>query len=313
MNKNNIFGVLLLLGSVCFQNCGGKRVAPTDESPIAGDIKIAIDESVQPIMESQIDAFVSIYPKAKFRADYKAQSKVIEDFLNDEVKIAITSRDLSDDERKFLTDAKSSCFVVPAASDAIALIVNAKNKDTLINFEQIRQIFSGKIENWKNIKSNNQSGAINLVFDNANSSTVSEMTKMLGKNELPKNSYALKKNTEVMDYVAQHENALGIIGLSWVIDLGATEKKSLSQKIKILALSHPDSTNQKYYQPLQGNLVDGTYPLARKVYMLSRQSGGLGSGLMTFIGSDKGQRIFLKAGLAPQQLPGRTIHINGNN
>ena len=294
--------------SLLLQNCQNNKVN-SEESVIAGNIQVSADESLQPVVASQIDAFKNIYPKANISELYKPQAKAVEDLLNNEARVIFVARQLSEEEQRILTTEKSGMFVVPAASDAIAILLNKNNRDTVFKFSQLEQILRGEILTWKNINPKNNLGAINIVFDNPMSSTVTEMLQRIQRKELPKNSYATQKNTDVIGYVAQHENAIGIVGSSWVSDLGRNDKNVLNQKIVIAALSHPDSLNNKFYRPLQGNLLDGTYPLARKIYMISRQAGGLGSGLMTFVGSDKGQRIFLKAGLAPQQLPGRTISV----
>jgi phosphate transport system substrate-binding protein len=69
-----------------------------------------------------------------------------------------------------------------------------------------------------------------------------------------------------------------------------------------------EATN--YYAPTQNNLAEGTYPLTRDLYLINCQGfSGLGMGFASFIAGDIGQRIVLKSGLLPVQMPGRNIII----
>jgi phosphate transport system substrate-binding protein len=63
-----------------------------------------------------------------------------------------------------------------------------------------------------------------------------------------------------------------------------------------------------YVQPYQGYLAQGTYPLKREVFIISREArAGLGTGFASFITGDKGQRIILKSGLVPASMPVRIV------
>jgi phosphate transport system substrate-binding protein len=62
--------------------------------------------------------------------------------------------------------------------------------------------------------------------------------------------------------------------------------------------------------PVQGSIYDKTYPFVREVYMNSRESfTGLGSGFVSFVSGEKGQRIILKSGLVPATMPIRIIQV----
>ena len=66
-----------------------------------------------------------------------------------------------------------------------------------------------------------------------------------------------------------------------------------------------------FYQPYQAYLATKQYSLIRSVYTISREPrAGLATGFASFIMSDKGQKIFLKAGLMPANAPVRIIQTN---
>ena len=61
------------------------------------------------------------------------------------------------------------------ATDAFALIVSKDNPDTLITVSEIRDIVSGRITRWEQLKHSGKKGELKLVFDNSGSSTVRYM------------------------------------------------------------------------------------------------------------------------------------------
>ena len=66
--------------------------------------------------------------------------------------------------------------------------------------------------------------------------------------------------------------------------------------------------SDQYISPTQNNLAEGTYPLARDLFMINAQGkAGLGMGFASFIAGERGQRIILKSGLLPTRMPGRNL------
>ena len=69
-------------------------------------------------------------------------------------------------------------------------------------------------------------------------------------------------------------------------------------------------TDDDYLKPYKAYIAMKKYPLSRQVYMISRETrSGLGSGFITYVASDKGQRIVLKSGLVPATAPIRLVEI----
>jgi len=64
------------------------------------------------------------------------------------------------------------------ATDGLALIVNKQNADSLITVEQFKEILTGKITDWKQLNPASRLGALQLVFDNPNSSTCTLCTRL---------------------------------------------------------------------------------------------------------------------------------------
>ena len=71
-----------------------------------------------------------------------------------------------------------------------------------------------------------------------------------------------------------------------------------------------DKKVKKYYKPSQSDIATGSYPLTRKLYVLNYQGRpGLGMGFANYISAPEGQRIILKSGLLPVEIPPREIEV----
>lgn len=278
----------------------------------SGVIPIAVDETFEPIIEQEIGVFESIYQKTGIVPQYMSELDAIQLLLHDSVRLAITTRPLSDNEVEFLKQKKFQPRLYKLATDGIALIVNRNNPDTLITVGQLRQILTGEILNWTEIYPTSKLGKISLVFDNKNSSTVRyAIDSVCAKQELSGNVYAQQTNREVLEYVAKNKNAIGVIGVSWLNNKIDTTNLTFNETVRVMAVSNElKATKYNSYQPVQYYLLSKDYPLIRSIYIiLNDPRSSLPSGFTNFLTSDRGQRIILKAGLVPATQPIRVVQI----
>src|SRR5690606_5135788 len=161
------------------------------------------------IIESQVNTFEGIYKYAKINAAYKAEGMVFNDLVDDSTRVAIVSRKLNDEEIAIFEQRKLTPRYTKIAIDAVALIVNKNNQDTLLTMNELRDIFMGKITSWKQLNSESNLRDIAIVFDNNNSSTARYMrdTLMAGQ-ALPPSASASNSHPALIDYVAKNENAI---------------------------------------------------------------------------------------------------------
>jgi phosphate transport system substrate-binding protein len=195
--------------------------------------------------------------------------------------------------------------VIPLAYDGLAIIVNNANPDTCITVNDFRRILSGEVSSWKDIYPKSKLGEIDVVFDNPKSSTVTFcVDSILGGQPInSKNIGAVKKSSEVVDWVEKHENALGIIGSNWLNDSRDTTNVTFKKNITVMKVSKMDTaTPENSWRPYQYYLYNGNYPLIRTIYaLLTEPRSGVPSGFAHFCRLPKGQLIIFKAGLLPIQ------------
>ena len=288
-------GSILLLLLFVF-SCQKKQQANAD-TIIEGKATIYVDESILPIIEDEQAVFETEY-KAKLHLVSQSESEIVNALLKDSAKIAVLTRELSAQEISAFKAKKIYPRTTPFATDAVAFIRNKTAKDTLIVMSDVADFVKGKT--FPNIKG--------LVFDNANSSTIRYLSKVLGTSFVnQKNIFSLKTNEEVIKYVANNEGMVGIIGINWIFQ-PPLDLQEFVDKVNVLSVQ--DKNKSEYFFPTQDNLAMGKYPLARHLYIINCQGySGLGMGFASFLGGERGQRIVLKSGLVPERMPGRKIMI----
>ncbi len=293
-----------------FVSCqGGNTVI--QETPTRGNIKIISDESFQPLIDTEVFTFTHLYDNAKIKATFKPEFDVINDFMNDSVKVIVTSRKLTDDQIQYLRDTLVIARTTTFAYDALALVINKNNKDSLLTFKSVKDIFLGNTVNWKELDPKSKLSDISVIFDNTKSGNIRYFRELFEiKDNLPGNFFAVNNNAEVIDFVSRNPGALGIVSVNWISDKDDSTSMSFIKKIRVVAVSQQLSGDDSYYRPYQGSIYDKSYPFVREIYFISRETfKGLGSGFIQWATAEQGQRIVLKSGLVPATMPIRLVEI----
>lgn len=291
MKRNILFSIVsLFLVFAC--NKSSKEV---DETITTGKLDVWVDETLMPIMQEQKAVFESQYSYAKVNLIDKSEIEISKAIIEGKANYFVLSRKLNDNEIKFFKSKTILGKVTPIATDGIAVIVNKENNKTSTSLNELSSVLNGS-------SSNNQ-----LVFDNANSSTLRFLMEKTNVKSLPKtNVAALNNNLEVIKFVSQNANAIGFVGVNWITDVDV-ETETLLNNVKVLSL---EIAKNKLVKPSQSSLALNEYPLSRKIYLLNYQGKtGLGMGFASFVAGNVGQRIILKSGLLPEIIPTRELKI----
>jgi phosphate transport system substrate-binding protein len=301
-----LIGFLFILAS-----CSGGNNSGLNETPTRGNIKISVDESFRYLLDTEFFTFTHLYTHAKIKPVYKPEYDVINDFMNDSVKVIVTSKKLSDYQIQYLRDTQIIARTTTYAYDALAIVTNKKNPDTLIKYNTIKEIFLGKISSWKEVNPKSKLGNIRVIFDNTKSGNIRYFKELFEiKDSLSDNFYAVNNNPEVIDFVSKNSDALGIVSVNWISDKDDSVSMSFVNKINVVAVSQPYFNDGFYYRPYQGSIYDKSYPFVREIYLISRETFvGLGSGFINWACGEQGQRIVLKSGLVPATMPIRLVQI----
>lgn len=301
--------IVMLMLTIVIQ-CGSNKPSEMTETPTRGNIRIAADASFQPIVDAEIYTFTSVYKYAHVTPFYMPETDLISAFLKDSVKVVVTSWEPTPQQKEVLLNMQTIVRTTIVAYDAIALVLNKENKDSLFTYQNVNDIFTGKMTDWKEINSTSKLGKMVAVFDDEKSANIRYFKEKFNlPAQLPSNFYSVKSNEQVIDYVAKNKSAIGLVSVNWICDRDSVSL-SFIDKIKIAAVSDQFLNPGSYFMPVQGSIYDKSYPFTRKINMVSRESfKGLGTGFISWVSGEKGQRIVLKSGLVPATMPIRIIQF----
>ena len=305
MQRNRWFSVLILMGALwgCHQD------QATRDTQTSGTIHISVDESYKPLIDSEIRVFQQLYPQAHILADYKPEGDCINDFLKDSSRLIIVTRDLNSREQKYFKNIRIPITSKILAWDAVTLIVNPRNTDTNMTMMDVRKLMQGDPE-FKDHE---------LVFDKQNSSLVRYAVDSINKGKpLPPTTKAANGSEQVVDYVASHPKAIGVIGVSWISSPYDSTGLSFLSKIRVVGIMGDSTYNylaknpnfqtelkspKYYFKPYQAYIALKSYPLTRAMYFILREPYfGLGTGFANFLGGNQGQTIIGQFRLFPANL-----------
>lgn len=272
-----------------------------------GTITIAVDESLKPLIDAEIDTFEATYRDAHLNVIYTSEDEAIRIMLQDSARLAIVTRSLTEEERIYLKNQKLDGKEQKIAKGGIALIINPANNAGELTLEQFKKILSGT-NNLTELDKTFSSKSAVVVFDHPNSGIIRYLRDSVQQfDSLPSYCYAVNGNPTVIDYVSKNPHAIGLIDVSWISDQDDSTANSFLSSIKVVGISDGGD----YFQPYQAYIADRSYPLLRDVKILSREARmGLGSGFTAFVASERGQRIVLKSGIVPATMPIRVIQVS---
>jgi phosphate transport system substrate-binding protein len=289
-------GFLFIL-CVGLTNCREKKHLAVTDTLTTGVINISVDESFKPVIDEQIKVFESSNPGAKIIAHYKPEADCLRDIFRDSLtRMVIVTRGLSRKEERYFKD---SLNYFPRwdelATDAIAIIVNNKSNDTIFTFERLQKQLAGLMGKKEQI-----------VFDGLNAtSTVRFAIDSILKGKKFDSSVvrAVNNSKSVLDYVAANENAIGLVGISWIGNPEDSAQVEMLKKVKMVYVKCVNCIDSPYVKPTQFSIMTRRYPLVRGLfYILKENYAGLGSGFLNFLQYERGQLIFRRAYLGSSKM-----------
>jgi phosphate transport system substrate-binding protein len=285
---------LIVLLWIFFTGCHENK-RPDLDSPEKGTIHISVDESFEPVIDSEIMVYEALHPGTKIIADYKPEAECFKDLIKDSTKMIIVTRGLTPREEQYYKD---SIFVSPTwakiAYDAVAVIVNINSPDSIFHKGELESILDGSAASNKTVVFDGlkETSTIRYVVDSIMRGKPFDQTRV----------FAEKNSEGVINYVADHENAIGFVGVSWIGNPEDTTQMSFLTKVRIASVecSCPENALVK---PYQANIMLGRYPYTRSLfYIIKEQYNGLASGFAHFMQFEKGQLIFRRAYLWPARM-----------
>jgi phosphate transport system substrate-binding protein len=212
--------------------------------------------------------------------------------VNGTVDIANASRQIKQEE---VEEAKSNGIEpreITIARDAIAVIVNPENPVNELTLQQISDMYSGKVTNWKEVGGEDR--PIVRLSRETNSGThvyFLETVLRLGNSEnktlFSTDTLLLPSSEGIIAEVRQNPNAIGYDGLGYV-----------PKDLKTIAIA--EEAGGAYVLPSIPTVNDKTYPIARDLYMYTDgEPTGVVKEYLDWILSPEAQKIVEELGFVP--------------
>lgn len=284
-----------------------KRLYSPKENSTEGEIHIAVDESLKPLIEEEIITFMALHPRAIIHAHYLPGEAAIARMLaTDTIRMAISSRELTDDEDALMRERIIDVDYATLGFGGVSLMTHADNPVKKLSLDQVRNIMTGAVKTWQEVQADAPAQPIRLVFDHAQSGSKKFLQDSLLEGQMIKGErvFALDSTLAMLEYVQQQPWSLGVGGWAWLSDVDQELAKKFRAELTILALERDSTTDQecvetaRFFGPYQSYLAQRCYPLTRPVKTILRETiFGLGTGFVAFLTGPQGQRIIHKHGL----------------
>lgn len=320
--KNNIMYIFVFSMMIFFSGCKFDEIKSVTTT---GELTIVVDENVEPLMKAEIAEFERLNPEAKVKIKVAPTKVAKADLINGETKFIVVTRNFDDEEKAVLEKNKTEVKEYPIAVDGIGFIVNPKNPVKKVTSDDLKNIFTGKLTKWTEIKSDQDKSQdeeagkffkgsidkIKLFIQRKNSSTYDYvLDSILKKTEYSNTAVVCSTSAQVLYNVRNIENAIGIINMNWLTTGNAD---TIDSTVKTLKVSRIGDNGRQYdfAEFHQGLIYNASYPYRRTIYVFStEQDMKLSSGFITFLLHNEGQKVVLKNSLVPVSQPVRTIQIN---
>jgi len=232
-------------------------------------IDIVGSTSVQPVAEKLAVEYMKKHPNVKINVQGGGSSVGITQTQQGTADIGTSSRELKEDEKKGL-----KTYLI--GKDGIVVIVNKQNNIQGLTTEQLRDIFSGKIRNWKEVR--DPDAEIHVIVREEGSGTRKAFEEIVMKDAKIRNDAIVEGSTEA---VKQDPNAMGFISLA-----------NLDNTVKALKIDG--------VTPSVSTVADGSYKLQRPFLFLTKgEPTGVVKNFIDWVLSPEGQTIVKSEKVVP--------------
>jgi len=172
------------------------------------------------------------------------------------------------------------------ALDGLSVYVNPENSLKELTVDQVGDIFTGKIKNWKEVGGPD---AHITVYSRENSSGTYEFFKehILKGKDFAASAQTMPGTAAIVQAVVKDKNGIGYGGAAY------------GGGSKLLSIKKDDASPA--IQPTEENVVNGTYPIWRHLYVYVNPNLDKGeiAAYLTWIRSDEGQKYVKDVGYYP--------------
>jgi phosphate transport system substrate-binding protein len=272
-------GLLLLIGC-------GKRGDQSNTLQIKGS------DTMVNLGQAWAEAYMKQHPATSIAVTGGGSGTGVTALINHTCDIAEVSREMKESEIKLAESKGVTPKKMIAALDGLAVVVHPGNTISELTIDQLADIFTGRIKNWKEVGGHD--AKIVLLSREVNSGThvyfkehVLRHGQSDAKEEFAPEALLLSSSQAIADEVSQNQDAIGYYGMGYIT---AKEK----------ALKIAKDKNSPAVAPTMENVLSTAYPISRPLLMYTNgEPQGLVKNYIDYILSPAGQEIVKKLDFVP--------------
>ncbi|MDQ7836308.1 MAG: PstS family phosphate ABC transporter substrate-binding protein [Humidesulfovibrio sp.] len=247
----------------------------------AGDLPVKGSTTVQPIMQKAVEAFMAKNKDVSVSISASGSGDGAKALIDGSSPLAMMSREMKESEIKQAEAKGVRPKQIVVAYDCIIPVVNAANPVKNITMAQLKDIYTGKVKDWKDL--GGAPGQIVVVSRDSSSGTFEYWgDHVMKKERVFARALMQASNGAVAQTVAKNKYAIGYVGLAYAKAPGLK-----------------DLTVEGVMGSVE-NTLNGTYPISRGLYLYSNgEPAGDVARLVNFILSDAGQKIVAQVEYVP--------------
>lgn len=267
----SLFFMIIILVAGCEKKNEENK---TNTTTYSETVTISGSTSVGPLIEKEAEKFKKENIGINVDINQIGSSAGIKDAINGTVEIGMSSRDLKEQE------IVEGLVEVEVAFDGMAVITSKNNKIDSLKLSEVKDIYTGKITNWKDV--GGEDSQIVVVSREDGSGTRDAFQEIVGytSEELYKESIIGDGSGNIKTTVAGNNHAIGFISFEYI------DNSVNAVKIDDIA-------------PIAENVKNGEYKLSRPFLLVYKEENlkENGNKLIDFILSKEGQNIVEESGL----------------
>jgi phosphate transport system substrate-binding protein len=274
--RNVTKGFLVMTLAIVLAACGNDADGDTNSSNEGSTtISISGSTSVGPLAEKLAYKYEE-NNDVKIEINQIGSSAGITNAISGVSEIGMSSRDLKQEE----IDSGLSETII--AFDGIVVVAHPTNKVKDLTMEQVKQIFTGEVTNWKELGGDDMEIVVVSREDGSGSRDAFQEIVDFSSGELVRSAIIASGNGNIKTTVATNKHAVGFISFEYV-----------DETVSTMDIEGVEATPE--------NVLKQTYPLARP-FLFVHKEGNLtdaGQQFIDFILSPDGQEVVGETGAIP--------------
>jgi phosphate transport system substrate-binding protein len=287
--------IFILAAALVLAGCRGGRGGTGDQAGAGLDraIQNKGSDTLVNLALAWAEAYREVEPTISIAVTGGGSGTGIASLLNGTVDLANSSRDISENEIVTAANLGIDIREYVVAIDAIAIIVHLDNPVEELTLNQLADIYTGRITNWRDVGGND--APIILLSRETNSGThvyFLEEVVRLGDREnrdiFAPETLLMPSSVGITSELRRNPNAIGYEGLGYV-------DESHEKVIRVA-----ESDGWPYVPPSLETAATGDYPIARNLYIYTAgEPTGEIARYLDWILSPVGQAIVRELGFVP--------------